>query len=109
MLIRITYQVYFHHKKLSLTNVTMDVNNKQHQHQIAVAVQTHLQDPQTQDRNQVTLTVSEAADILGDIGDQFWEEHCNAASQSKAKMLIYNIPSLMICVVAALTIYQLFR
>ena len=114
----ITYQFHFHqslldpgHKNPSLTNATMDVNNQQHQQhhdqngdQLGVAVHNHrLLCPVG---IQVKLTVTEAADLLREIGDQIWEKHCNVASQSKAQIMIDYIPSLMSFGVAALTIYQ---
>ena len=114
----ITYQFHFHHSLLdphqknpSLTNATMDVNNQidqQHHNQngdqSGVALHDHLQVRPVE--IQVNISVTEAADLLREIGDQIWEEHCNAASPSKAQILIDYIPSLMSFGVAALTIYQ---
>ena len=107
-----SYQKSFdHHKKrLCLTNVTMKVKTQQHQQKNGnlsrVVVHKYLQVG-----SEKTLTVTEAADILREIGDQTWEDNCNADyadSQSKAQILIDYMPSLMICSVAGLTIYQYF-
>ena len=120
----ITNHVHFHrrlsepqHSKLSSTDVTMDAINQQQQQQQQQygahdlrqfhVVQHHHQQVPNQD-DESAQTMNEIAEILRDIGDQVWREHSNT-SPSKAQTFIDCIPSLMICGVTALTIYQCVR